>query len=73
MRVCEWLLGVENDVYHKVLYFLLYLDCEKVYEVVELYYIVDVDLYIYITIDVEVCWKYDEDSYLNCELLIVWT
>jgi len=50
MRVCEWLLGVENDVYHKVLYFLVYLDCEKVYEVVELYYIVDVDIYIYIYI-----------------------
>ena len=73
MRVCEWLLGVEDDVYHKVLYFLLYLDSEKMYEVVELYYIVDVNLYIYMTIDAGVCWKYDEDSYLNCELLIVWT
>jgi len=29
MKICEWLLDVEYDVYHKVLYFLLYLDCEK--------------------------------------------
>jgi len=32
MRICEWLLGVEYDVYHNVLYFLLYLNCEKLYE-----------------------------------------
>jgi len=43
MKICEWLLGVEYDVYHNVLYFLLYLDCEKLHEVVELYDIVDVD------------------------------
>ena len=49
------MLGVEDDVYHKVLYFLLYLDSEKMYEVVELYYIVDVNLYIYMTVDVGVC------------------
>jgi len=30
----EWLLSVEYDVYHNVLYFLLYLNCEKLYEVV---------------------------------------
>jgi len=28
------LLGVEYDVYHNVLYFLLYLNCEKLYDVV---------------------------------------
>ena len=39
----EWLIGVEYDVYHSVMYFLLYLDCEKLYEVVELY-------------DVSQCW-----------------
>ena len=43
MKMCEWLLGVEYDVYHNVLDFLLYLDCEKLYGVVELYDIVDVD------------------------------
>jgi len=48
------LLGVENDVYHKVLYFIIYLDCEKVYEVVEPYYIVDV-INVYMPIDVDVC------------------
>lgn len=34
MKMCEWLLGVEYDVYHNVFYFLLYLNCEKLYEVV---------------------------------------
>ena len=43
MKICEWFLGVEYDVYHNVLYFLLYLNCEKLYGVVELYDIVDVD------------------------------
>ena len=28
------IVGVEYDVYHNVLYFLLYLNCEKLYEVV---------------------------------------
>jgi hypothetical protein len=36
MRICEWLLDVECDVYHNVLYFLLSLNCEKLYGVVEL-------------------------------------
>jgi hypothetical protein len=27
-------MGVKYDVYHNVLYFLLYLNCEKLYEVV---------------------------------------
>ena len=31
MKICEWLLGSEYDVYHKMMYFLLYLDCEKLY------------------------------------------
>jgi len=43
MEMYEWLLSVEYDVYHNVLYFLLYLDCEKLYEIVELYDVVDVD------------------------------
>jgi len=43
MKMYEWLIGVEYDVYHSVMYFLLYLDCEKLYEVVELYNIVDDD------------------------------
>jgi len=33
----EWLIGVEYDIYHDVMYFLLYLDCEKSYDVIELY------------------------------------
>jgi len=36
----------EYNVCHKVLYFLLYLDCEKLYDVVELYDKVDVGKYI---------------------------
>jgi len=43
----ELLIGVEYDVYHSVMYFLLYLDCEKLYEVVELYDVVDVGECIY--------------------------
>jgi len=43
MKIYEWLLVVEYDVYHNVLYFLLYLNCEKLYGVVELYDIVDVE------------------------------
>jgi hypothetical protein len=31
-----------------VMYFLLYLDCDKLYEVVELYDVVDVGEYIYV-------------------------
>ena len=27
MKTCEWLLGVEYDVYHSVVYFLPYLEC----------------------------------------------
>jgi len=37
MRMYEWLIGVEYDFYHDVMYFLLYLNCEKSYDVVELY------------------------------------
>jgi len=36
MKMCEWLIGVKHDVYHSIMYFLLYLDCEKLYGVVEL-------------------------------------
>jgi len=43
IKMFEWLLGVENDIYHKMLYFLLYLNYEKLYGVVELYDIVDID------------------------------
>jgi hypothetical protein len=43
MKICEWLLGVENDVYHKALYFPLYLVYEKVYGIVGLSCVVVVD------------------------------
>jgi len=38
MRMWESLLGVEHDVYHRVIYFSLYLDYEKLYEVVDLWW-----------------------------------
>jgi hypothetical protein len=41
-------LSFEYDIYHKVLYFLPYLDCEKSYDVVELYDEVDIGEYIYV-------------------------
>jgi len=31
------LIGVEYDIYHSMMYFLLYLDCEKWYEMLKLY------------------------------------
>jgi len=37
MKMYEWLVGVEYDVYHSVMYFLPYVDCEKLCEVVDLY------------------------------------
>jgi hypothetical protein len=39
----ESLLGVENDIYPIMMHFLLYLDCEELYGVVELCDIVDVE------------------------------
>ena len=58
MKICEWFLGVEYDVYHKVMYFLLYLDYEKLYVelcekliLVNAYMLIDWDVvgeYIYI-------------------------
>ena len=38
MKMWEWLIGVEHDVYHRVIYFLLYLNYEKLYEVVDLWW-----------------------------------
>jgi len=35
MKMYEWLMDVEYDVYHSLVYFLLYLDCENSYEIVE--------------------------------------
>ena len=37
-------MGVEFDVYHSMVYFLIYLNCENLYGVVELYDVVDVDI-----------------------------
>jgi len=49
MKICEWFLGVEYDVYHSVVYFLPYLECEKSYVVIELRGEVDmVGEYIYV-------------------------
>ena len=53
MKICEWLLGGEYDVYHKVMYFLLYLDCEKLY--VELCEEVDIGECIYVNW-LRCCW-----------------
>ena len=48
MKMCEWLMGVEYDVYHSMVYFLLYLDCEKLYELFNCNDVVDVYWYIYV-------------------------
>jgi len=53
MKICEWLLGSEYDVYHKVMYFPLYLDCEKLY--VELGEEVDIGECIYVNL-LRCCW-----------------
>jgi len=41
-------MGVEYDVYHSMVYFLLYLDCEKLYELFNCNDVVDVYWYIYV-------------------------
>jgi len=55
MRMWEWLIGVEHDVYHRVIYFFLYLNYDKLYEVVDLWWC---------------CWflicKFDDDSCGAC-------
>ena len=61
MKICEWLLGVEYDVYHNLLYFLLYLECEKSYVVIELYNEFNVGVYIYVDWlcncwGIHICW-----------------
>ena len=35
MKISEWLICVENDIYISMKYFLLYLDCERWYDVVD--------------------------------------
>jgi len=48
IKMYEWLLGVENDIYLNMMYFLLYLDREKLYVSVELCEGVDVSKCIYV-------------------------
>jgi len=48
IKMYEWLLGVENDIYLNIMYFLLYLDREKLYVSVELCEEVDVSECIYV-------------------------
>ena len=50
MKMYEWLLGVEYDVYHGMVYFCPYFDYEKWYEVVELYDLVDVGECVYVNL-----------------------
>jgi len=38
MKMCECLMSVEYDVYHSMMYILLYLICENLYEVVDLWW-----------------------------------
>ena len=50
IKIYEWLLGVEHDVYHEVMYILLYLYCEKLI-MVDAYMLIDRDVaseYIYV-------------------------
>ena len=37
MEICEWLIGVEYDVYHYVLYFSPYLNCENFMKLLNYY------------------------------------
>jgi len=51
MKICEWLLGVEYDVYHNVMYFLLYLDVRNRMLLLNTYMLTDcaiVGEYIYV-------------------------
>jgi len=48
IKMYEWLLGVENDIYLNMMYSLLYLDREKLYVSVELCEEVDVSECIYV-------------------------
>jgi len=48
IKMYEWLLGVEIDIYLNMIYFLLYLDHEKLYVSVELCEEVDVSECIYV-------------------------
>ena len=48
IKMYEWLLGVENDIYLNMMYFLLYLDREKLYVSVELCEEVEVSECIYV-------------------------
>ena len=49
MKICEWFLGVEYDVYHSMVYILPYSECAKSYVVIELCGEVDmVGEYIYV-------------------------
>ena len=36
MKICEWLIDVEYDVYHSMVDFNLYMNCKKLYKVVDL-------------------------------------
>jgi len=57
MKICEWFLGVEYDVYHSVVYFLPYWECEKSYVVIELCGKVDM-VGEYISVDwLWYCWR----------------
>ena len=48
IKIYEWFLGVEIDIYLNMMYFLLYLDREKLYVSVELCEDVDVSEFIYV-------------------------
>ena len=83
IKIYEWLLGVEYDVYHKVMYFLLYLDCEKLI-LVNAYMLIDWDIvgeYIYVNWIVNVVgdyiyvkwwWIVDECIYAKWLVMIWW-
>jgi len=48
IKMYEWFLGIEDDIYLNMMYFLLYLDREKLYVSVELCEEVDVSKCIYV-------------------------
>jgi len=74
-KMYEWLLSVEYDVYHNVLYFLLYLNCEKLYEVVMMLVDncdnnhVNNDNVVMTLIWIVTCWLYGR-KYLIMQLLL---
>ena len=86
MRMCEWFFRCLMWWYHGMMYFLLYLECEKSHVVIKLYNEVNVGVYIYVNWLcncwwIHICWVMLNllmIAYILCEWwwrgeLFVWT